>query len=82
MTDVRRIVTLSTTATLVGPRVSQWAYTLQPYADRGIHLQVRCERGQTRLEAVDAQDGRLIAGAAEVVSLRRALDQGGLDRAA
>lgn len=82
MTDVRRIVTLSTTSTCVGPRVSQWAYTLQPYVDRGIHLQVRCERGQTRLEAVDVQDGRLIAGATEVVSLRRAIDRNALDRAA
>lgn len=72
--EPRRIVTRTGTPVSVGPRVSQWAYSLQPYATRGVHLQVRSERGSVQIEAVDARTGDLLVAAPQIVALRRAMD--------
>lgn len=72
--EPRRIVTTTSKPQTVGPRVSQWAYSIQPYAPKGVHLQVRSERGETAVEAVRADNGDLLASAPHIVSLRAAMD--------
>lgn len=71
---VRRIVTTSSMPRSVGPRVSQWANGQQPYAHLGVHLQVRKNGEQIRLEAVETETGALVADVDNIVTMRRVMD--------